>query len=145
MSCNKFEFLISKKIDNCITDEELSVLNAHLKNCANCSKTLESFLKTRKLLLKMKTAPEKIPNLKLKVFEQIEQQKQKENKVIFVNWTKKHFILAASFIFVVLASFTFWQTSLKNTSQPDYLSWYYDYETDYETEEGDGYYYDYFC
>jgi len=145
MSCNKFEFLISKKIDNCITDEELSVLNAHLKNCPNCSKTLESFSKTKKLLLKMKTVPEKIPNLKLKVFEQIKQQKQKENKVIFVNWTKKHFILAASFIFVVLASFTFWQTSLKNTSQPDYLSWYYDYETDYETEEGDGYYYDYFC
>jgi predicted anti-sigma-YlaC factor YlaD len=145
MSCNKFEFLISKKIDNCITDEELSVLNAHLKNCPNCSKTLETFSKTRNLLLKTKTAPEKIPNLKLKVFEQIEQQKQKDSKVIFVNWTRKHFILAASFIFVVLASFTVWQTSSKNTSQTDYLSWYYDYETGYENEYGDGYYYDYFC
>ena len=145
MSCNKFEFLISKKIDNCITDEELSVLNAHLKICPNCSKTFESFSKTRELLLKTKNVPEKIPNLKFKIFEQIEQQTQKYNKVVFVNWTRKHFILAASFIFVVLASFTFWQTSFKNTSQTDYLSWYYDYETVYENEDGNGYYYDYFC
>jgi len=145
MSCNKFEFLISKKIDNCITDEELSALNAHLKICPKCSKTLEQFSKTRELLLKAKNIPEKIPNLKLKVFEKIEQQKQKNKDFIFVNWTRRHFILAASFLFVVAASFTFWHTSFKSDNQTDYLSWYYDYENIDDTEYGYGYDYDYFC
>lgn len=139
MSCNKYEFLISKKIDGVITDEELSVLNAHLQNCPKCRKNLELFQKTRNILLSTKVAPKKTSNIKFKIFDKIEQQKQKNNKVVFVNWTRKHFILAASFIFVVLASFGIWQTSSKNVTQTDYLSWYYECENADDAEYNYGY------
>ena len=67
MSCNKFEFLISKKIDNVITDDELSVLEAHLQTCPKCRKSLETFQNTRQLLLKTKVVPKQASNLKFKV------------------------------------------------------------------------------
>ena len=143
MSCNKFEFLISQKIDNVITEEENSVLNAHLQNCPKCRKSLEAFQKTRELLLKTKVTHEKrVPSLKLKVLEKIQQEKEKEknNKFIFVDFTRKHLVLAASFLFVVLASLTVWQTSFKHMNeQTDYLSWYYECENSDEANYNSGY------
>lgn len=142
MSCNKYEFLISKKIDNVITDEELSVLNAHLQNCPKCQKSFEVFQNTRQLLLKTKVIPKQTSNLKLKVFDKIQQEKAKNKKIIFVDFTRKHLILAASFLFVVLASLTVWQTSSKNlniSEQTDYLSWYYECENTEDSEYNYGY------
>lgn len=142
MSCNKYEFLISKKIDNVITDEELSVLNAHLQNCPKCSKSLELFQKTRNILLSTKVTPKQTSGIKFKVFDKIQQEKEKNKKFIFVDFTRKHLVLAASFLFVVLASLTVWQTSFKNVNMQDgtdYLSWYYEYENTDDTDYNYGY------
>lgn len=151
MNCNKFEFLISQYIDNEITKEDSIILEKHLKQCSKCCKTLKCFKNNRTILLnsKLSTIINDVENKISEKIKHIQEQKTKKKNIVLVDFVKKHFVLAASFLFIVVSSLTLWQTSIKVNEKAEQvdLSWYYECEDiDITTNYGyDLVYFDDFC
>lgn len=107
MKCKDACLNISLHIDNKLSLEDVAVLMEHLDNCPKCRQVYKD-LKNIKIILCDRTVPQLNKNFTNSAMNAIKKHKKNDNDdVAFIGFVKKHFVMAAAFIFVVLASAVF--------------------------------------
>ena len=107
MKCNDFKEKISLYIDNKLSLKETEDLKKHLEICPECKqeyivlKNIKNILsKVGKKEISSSFTDSVMDKIKSKSYEQ-------QNNVVFINFVKKHFVMAAGFLFIVLSSSLF--------------------------------------
>ena len=106
MKCKNFQEMISLYLDNRLSSEEIKQLEAHLASCPECKKEYIASKNIKNLLSGLKTDKTVSDNFTDSVMNKIKNKAydNSNGKFFTVNFVKKHFLIAASFIFVVAAS-----------------------------------------
>jgi len=122
MKCNNIELLISSHIDNKLSLEEVTFLMEHLNSCEKCRQTYKDFKDIKVVLSDIQT--HKLNNNFTNSTMQriIDLQNTKNDNIIFIDFVKKHLIMVASFVFIIIASIVFLS---KNSSDNSALAEYY--------------------
>ncbi|MDD5101939.1 MAG: zf-HC2 domain-containing protein [Endomicrobiaceae bacterium] len=122
MKCKNIELMISLHIDNKLSLEEVTFLMEHLNSCEKCRQIYKDF-KDIKIVLsdsqKTKVTNAFTDSTMKKI---IDLQNKKNDNIIFVDFVKKHLIMVASFVFIIIASIVFLS---KNSSDNSALAEYY--------------------
>lgn len=103
MKCKKFKEMISLYIDAKLSSKETEMLKKHFQTCRECEKEY-TVLKNIKNILSRVDKKELSSSFSDSVMDKIKNKTYKEEKnVIFVNFIKKRFVMAAGFVFVILS------------------------------------------
>jgi len=123
MKCNDMEFLISLHTDNKLSGGELEKLLKHFEECSACRQTYKDFLRIKELLGSQKEIPitDSFENKIMKILKN----KEDIRTAGFLHAIPRRqlFILAASFLFIVLSSVAYLSTRKKTVYD---FGWYYD-------------------
>ena len=106
MKCKKIQEMISLYLDNKLSSGEKEQLKHHLESCSACQKEYVAAKNIKSLLAGLKSVNTVSDGFTDSVMNKIKNKtydKQKDNAVV-VKFIKKHLLVAASFIFIVLAS-----------------------------------------
>lgn len=106
MKCKKIQEIISLYLDNKLSSAEAEQLKKHLESCYECKKDFIAAKNIKNLLSGLKTDKTVSDGFTDSVMNKIKNKTyaEKESKIISFNFIKKHFLIAASFIFVIAAS-----------------------------------------
>jgi len=115
MACPQWSELLSASLDNMLTEEERKALEAHLRTCLRCQKTLREW-QTLRARLQAMPVPEPEPAMWQRVFRRI--RRHTEPKRFFSRRRVAWWGIAAAAVLVALA-LPLWQSWLKpSPSQP---------------------------
>ena len=107
MKCKKFKEMISLYIDAKLSSKETEMLKKHFQTCRECEKEY-TVLKNIKNILSRVDKKELSSSFSDSVMDKIKNKTYEEDKnVVFMSFIKKHFLMAAGFIFIVLSSSLF--------------------------------------
>lgn len=137
MKCENAKPLISLHIDNKLSLEEVKELMEHLNTCESCRQTYKDF-KDIKIVLSDMQKTKLSDNFTDSVMLKIKEAKNKRNKqnIIFISFLKRHFVMAASFIFIIAASAVILSNKPSSSSNTTALAEYYlNYEQNTSVEE----------
>ena len=103
MKCKNFKEMISLYLDDKLSSEKTETLKKHLQICAQCKQEY-TVLKNIKNILSRVDKKELSSSFSDSVMDKIKNKTYKEEKnVIFVNFIKKRFVMAAGFVFIILS------------------------------------------
>lgn len=131
MKCENAEVMISLHVDNKLSLEEVTSLMEHLNSCKKCRENYEDF-KDIKIVLSDLKIPETSSAFTDSLMKRITDSK-KSSGIVFANSLKKHFIMAASFIFIVAASVIFLPSKTQDTGA--LAEYYLNYDQNASIEE----------
>ena len=118
MSCKKFRTALDAYSDNALTEQDRKLFERHLHDCAGCAKEYAGFQNIKQLLsgLSRQNAP---ANLENKVMEKIKNGVFISNPLELFIAGAKTSLLAAVFIFGIIAAFSFLTPSAAPNSKTD--------------------------
>ena len=107
MNCKEFQEQISLYLDNKLSAAQTDELMKHIENCSDCKQFYDDLAKVKKIL-SVKPKISVSPNFTDSVMQKIYNisAKKKDSNIVYIS-IRKHFVIAASFIFVLLASVFF--------------------------------------
>ncbi len=106
MKCKNIQEIISLYLDNKLSSAEKEQLKHHLESCSSCKEEYIAVKNIKNLLSGLKTSQVVDDGFTDSVMNKIKNKTydDKPGKIFTFNFIKKHFLIAASFIFVVAAS-----------------------------------------
>ncbi len=106
MKCGKVQELISLYLDNKLSSAETEHLKRHLESCSFCKKEYIAARNIKNLLSGLKSDKTVSDGFTDSVLNKIKSgaYNEREDKAIVLKFIKKHLLVAASFIFIILAS-----------------------------------------
>ncbi|MCL1901529.1 MAG: zf-HC2 domain-containing protein [Endomicrobia bacterium] len=118
MNCKKFKIIFNAYIDNALTEQDRKLFELHLSDCAGCSKEYAGFQNIKQLVsgLSRQNAP---ANLENKVMEKIQNGVFTSNPLELFIAAAKTSLIAAVFIFGIIAALSFFTPSAVPNSKTD--------------------------
>lgn len=106
MKCKKVQEMISLYLDNKLSSSEKEQFEQHLDSCSACKKEYIYTRNIKDLLSGLKAVNTISDGFTDSVMDKIKNKTydKQEDKAVVLKFIKKHLLVAASFIFVVLAS-----------------------------------------